>query len=137
MIDICLLDRIDQLRKDEERIRKEQKSIVGELDYSKDRLKIIYASTRAMAAEYDYSESKVREYFLFVALYVFDPTSIIRKMRKGLRIGLAEVLGVSENNVSHLAKHILFRYRHYRWFREDCDRIYNKSMELIGYETTT
>lgn len=138
MIDVSKIDRIEHLRDEEVRIRKEQNSIKGDVEYGIERLRIIYAVTRAKAAERDFSESKVREYFLFVALYVFDPTSIVRKMRKGLRQDLARVLGVSENNISHLTKHILFRYRHYRSFREDCDLIHTQSLEIIDkYERET
>lgn len=131
MIDISKIERIQQLRKEDARIKRELKSIVGELEYSRSRLDAIYSTTRANAARYNYSESKVREYFLFVSIYVFDPISIVCKMRKGLRSDLADELGVSENNISHLTQNILFRHRHYRWFREDCDKIHTEALELI------
>jgi hypothetical protein len=138
VIDVGKIDRIEHLRDEEVRIRKEQNSIKGDVEYGLEKLKVIYAVTRAKAAEFNFTESKVREYFLFVSLYVFDPTSIVRKMRKGLRQDLAMVLGVSENNISHLTKHILFRYRHYRSFREDCDKIHTQSLEIIQkYERET
>jgi len=132
VIDISKIDRIEFLCNEEARIRKEQHSIVGETEYSKEKLKIIYAVTRAKAAEHNFCDSKTRERFLFVSLYVFVPSSLVRKMKRGLREDLADVLGVSKNNISHLIKHILFRYRHYRVFRNDCDEIHCQAMDLIS-----
>lgn len=124
MIDIGRIERIEEIGREEERLALERANIPCDADYSKDNLRVVYAVTRAKALEKDYGVGKTREYFLFVALYIFEPSSIVRKMRKGLRKDLADVLAVSENNISHLTKHILFRYRHYKSFRDDTNEIH-------------
>ena len=131
MIDIAKIDRLEEIFREEARLLKERESIAREAEYSTDNLRVVYAATRAYALEKEFGVSKMRECFLFVALYIFDPESIVRKMRKGLRKDLADVLAVSENNVSHLTKHLLFRYRHYKEFRSDVNDVYEESVRIM------
>ena len=100
-------------------------------DYDIESLQVIYAATRAFACDKDLSIGKIREYFLFVAIYMLNPSSMVKKMKNGLRKDLADVLMVSENNISHLTKHLLFRYRHYKEFRRDVDAIHEELMRVI------
>lgn len=131
MIDLGKIEHLEEIGKEEARLAAERESIPADAEYNKINLRIVYAVTRARALEREYGIGKMREYFLFVALYIFDPASIVRKMRKGLRRDLAEVLAVSENNVSHLTKHILFHFRHYKEFREETNQIYAAALDAL------
>lgn len=135
MIDIGKIEQIESICKEELRLENERRAIKSDAEYSIERLKVVYAITRARASEGNFDRSKMRECFLFVSMYVFDPTSIVKKMRRGLRSDLAVMLGVRENNVSKITKHLLFHYRLYKDFRNDVDAIHDevlKTLKKIG-----
>lgn len=131
MIDIGKIERIEHICKEEQRLERERRTITCDAAYSLENLKVVYAITRAKAAERRFDRGKTRECFLFVAMYIFDPVSIVKKMRRGLRSDLAVMLGVRENNVSKITKHILFHYRLYKDFRSDVDDIHDEVMTTL------
>lgn len=131
MIDTGKIDRIEHIYQEEQRLEEERRNVVADSEYDVSRLKVVYAITRAKGSQKGYERGEIREYFLFVALYVFDPTSIVRKMRRGLRSDLAAMLGIRENNVSKITKHILFRYRLYKQFRNEVNEIYDEVIEAL------
>lgn len=131
MIDIRRIDRLDEINRAEKRLRREWVQLTEGYCYSIESLRVVYAATRAFACDRGLSIGNIREYFLFVALYMFEPSSMVKKMRNGMRKDLADVLMVSENNISHLTRHLLFRYRHYKEFRSDVNDIYVESMKVM------
>ena len=68
------------------------------------------------------AESK--QTFIFIVLFLYSPSSLAGgQIRRGLRDKIAETIGNSVTLVSHY-KDTMFRYRHYKLYRENVDAIF-------------
>lgn len=132
MIDISIIDKLERIGVEERRLAEERASLTAPMSYSFDKLSVVHQVTEQLAWDNRWVLGRTREYFLFVALFMFAPSSIIRKMRRGLRKDLSDIMGVSENNISHITRNILFKFRVYEDFQNNVEMIYERSVELLN-----
>lgn len=130
MIDIGKIDRIEQIVTQMRSLDKELSELDSGDDATIARLAEIYDKAVELSVVRKWSVSQLREYYMFVVLYLYDSTALVRKLKRGgVRESIALVMGVTINNVSHLTKNLLFHYRLYKAFRTECDVLYNKINE--------
>ena len=69
----------------------------------------------------------MRKKFIFIIMLLYSPATLAgKKMKKGLRDKLCEVLEIhGKSSVSDNLNNLVFSYQLYKYFRQDIDRIYN------------
>lgn len=75
-----------------------------------------------------------RRIFLFVAAYLFCPSSLIgKKMPSGLRQKLLDTMHIGAGSIiSRYMSDLMFWYNHYKEFREDVNNAYSYVLSAMG-----
>lgn len=81
---------------------------------------------------HDESLREQRLCFVFVAAYLYSPTSIIfdHSLKAGLRTGISKIIGRCKGEVSEIFAEAKFRYDHLTGFREKIEH----SLFYLKYE---
>lgn len=74
-----------------------------------------------------------RRIFIFIVFRLFCPAVYTgRKLKRGIRDKLAEVLGCEASIISHDFRNLTFHYKKYRNFRIAVNEIYDSIMEVLS-----
>lgn len=131
-MEIKKIDRIERITDEMKALNEELDKLTNTSRPTFDTLASIYEKAVGMGEDRGWSICQLREYYLFVVLYVFDPSALVKRLeRGGVRSDIARVMGVTINNVSHLTRHLLFHYRIYKDFRNAVDELYNISISDV------
>lgn len=132
MIDIGKIDRIEAIIKQERELSNERALLSSDVNCNRDMLQRIYEEAKVLGATYSWSMGQMREYYLFVVVFVFDPAALVKQLKRGgIREDVASVMGITINNVSHLIRTLLFHYRLYKDFRKAVEELHEKSIPII------
>lgn len=130
MIDAAKIARIEQLLGEQTKISKELSLLSNNASFDKETLNNMYSDCEQLAVNRGWSIMQMRQYYLFVVLYIFDPNALLRKLRRnGIREMVSDIMGLSSNNVSHITKCLLFHFKLYTDFRESVNILYDYIVE--------
>lgn len=124
------VERIEAIVKESRLLETELEKLKGSRACDDERLRYIYKITSKMALMRGWSLGEMREYYMFVVLYMFDPVALIKRQRRGgIRHQVAQIMGITDNNVSYVTKFLLFHYRLYTDFQKQVQDIYDMVWE--------
>lgn len=120
------VERIESIIKETRTLEGELEKLKGNRSCDDERLKYIYSVVSKMALLRGWSSGEMREYYMFVVLYMYDPVALIKRQKRGgIRHQVAQIMGISDNNVSYVTRYLLFHYRLYTDFQKQVQDIYD------------
>lgn len=132
MINIEKLDKIRELQKQKTHINIEVNFLSAPLINDIGKVNDVY---RLFVSILGHAPKRMEcEMFVLIVLYIFCPASLIgRKTRSGVRNAISSLFpGKSPSWISTSCRTVLFRYRTYKKFRSQVDRIFSEIMENIS-----